>query len=275
MVVLVIGSNYFHGRKNFVKALVKKHPEITTIVINENGHKTSMILGDKEEVVYGPGFIEDELCGVRFRISPKSFYQVNPLQTEVLYQKAIELAGLSKNDTVLDAYCGIGTISLICADQAGEVVGVELNSDAVKNAISNAKLNQKENAKFYCDDAGKFMKQLTSDKAKKPDVVFMDPPRSGSSPEFLRALAKLASKRVVYISCNPVTLAGDLDWLTKHGYKAEIAVPVDMFGMSYHTETVCLLSKRKSKPDTYIKLSLDMEDYYRIKDAEKEKNKTS
>ncbi|MDY3747246.1 MAG: 23S rRNA (uracil(1939)-C(5))-methyltransferase RlmD [Lachnospiraceae bacterium] len=244
MVVLVVGSGYFPGKKNFVHALTRKHREITTVVINENSRKTSMILGEKEEVVYGPGYIEDELCGIRFRISPKSFYQVNPAQTEVLYQLAIKLAQLDKRQTVLDAYCGIGTISLICADSVREVIGVELNSDAVKNARSNAKINHKENVRFYCEDAGNFMKKREADGEDAPDVVFTDPPRSGCSKEFLKALAKAAPKRIVYISCNPVTLQRDLQWLTKHGYKAVTAVPVDMFGMSKHVETVVLLQRK-------------------------------
>lgn len=243
MVVLVIGSSYFPGKKNFMQALLKKHPEITTIVVNENNKKTSMILGDKEEIVFGSGWIEDELCGVRFRISPKSFYQVNPGQTEVLYQTAIQMADLKETDTVLDAYCGIGTIALICAPKVKEVLGVELNSAAVKNARANSQLNKAENVQFICDDAGAYMKKLAVSQKQVPDVVFMDPPRSGCSRAFLEALVKMSPKKAVYISCNPVTLTRDLEYLTNHGYKAEKAVPVDMFGWSHHIET-CVILKR-------------------------------
>jgi len=244
MVVIVVGTDYFPGKKNFVHSLVRQHPEITTVVVNENSKKTSMILGEKEETVYGPGYIEDELCGVRFRISPKSFFQVNPEQTEVLYKKAIEMAGLEKNQTVLDAYCGIGTIALICADQVKSVTGVELNPDAVKNARTNAELNEKENVRFYCEDAGNFMRRQAASGKNRPDVVFTDPPRSGCSEGFLKALAKMAPEKVVYISCNPVTLARDIKWLEKHGYKAQTAVPVDMFGMAYHIECIVMLQKQ-------------------------------
>ncbi|MBP5159472.1 MAG: 23S rRNA (uracil(1939)-C(5))-methyltransferase RlmD, partial [Lachnospiraceae bacterium] len=176
MVVLVLSSPVMPSKNNFVKELVRLHPEITTIVINVNGRKTSMILGNEERVIYGKGFIEDELLGITFRISPKSFYQINPVQTEKLYSIAIEKAGLSAEDRVLDAYCGIGTISLIAAGHAGAVTGVELNRDAVRDAINNAKTNGIRNVRFYADDAGRFMKQAAA-RSERPDVVFMDPPR--------------------------------------------------------------------------------------------------
>lgn len=274
MVVLVTASPVFPSKNNFVKALRRLHPEITTIVQNVNGRGTSMVLGDQEKTLYGKGYIEDTLCGCTFRISPKSFYQVNPVQTEVLYKKAIELAALSGKETVLDAYCGIGTIGLIASKSAGQVIGVERNQDAVKDAISNAKRNGIQNVRFYCGDAGAFMVDMARE-GNRADVVFMDPPRSGSDERFLESLVKMRPDRVVYISCGPETLARDLGYLKKKGYEAKEAWAVDMFGWTEHVETVCLLSNRKSKPDTYIKLSLDMEDYYRIKDAEKEKNKTS
>lgn len=270
MVVLVLGSPVMPSKNNFVKALLKLHPEITTIVINVNDRSTSMVLGNKEQVIYGKGYIEDMLCGKTFRISPKSFYQVNPVQTEKLYKKAVEYAGLTGKEIVVDAYCGTGTIGMIAADRAGKVIGVELNPDAVRDARSNAKRNQVSNIEFYQNDAGKFLAEM-AEQGAKADVVLMDPPRSGSSEAFLSSAARLAPKRMVYISCNPDTLVRDLVYLKKKGYKVERCVAVDMFPFTGHVETVCLLSNRK--PDSYVHLNLKMEDYYRIKDAEKEQEK--
>ena len=243
MVVLVLASPIMPSKNNFVKALRKEHPEITTVVVNVNDKQTSMILGDKEQVIYGKGYIEDSLCGKTFRISPKSFYQVNPAQTELLYNKAIELAALTGEELVIDAYCGTGTIGIIASDHARKVIGIELNKDAVKDAVVNAKRNEATNIEFYNNDAGVFMSQMAA-KGETADVVFLDPPRSGSNPQFLDALAVLKPSKVVYISCNPVTLERDLEYLTKKGYKASIAIPVDMFPWTEHVETVCLLSRK-------------------------------
>ncbi len=242
MVVLVLGSPILPSKNNFVKALRKLHPEITTVVVNVNDKQTSMVLGEKETVIYGKGYIEDTLCGCTFRISPKSFYQVNPVQTEILYNKAIAYAGLTGKEKVIDAYCGTGTIGLIAASQAKEVIGVELNRDAVKDAIINAKRNNIQNEQFYNADAGKFMVEL-AEQNEKVDVVFMDPPRSGSDEAFLSSVVKLAPKKVVYVSCNPETLARDLKYLTRHGYQAVECQPCDMFPFTKHVETVVLLSK--------------------------------
>lgn len=243
MVVLVLGSPILPSKNNFVKALLKLHPEITTIVLNVNDKKTSMVLGDRETVLYGKGYIEDELCGCRFRISPKSFYQINSVQTEKLYAKAMELASLSGKERVIDAYCGIGTIGLIAARKAKEVIGVELNGDAVRDAVRNAKMNAVENTRFYENDAGIFMTEMAA-AGEHADVVFMDPPRAGSDEAFLSSIVTLAPKKVVYISCNPQTQARDLAYLRKHGYQAEGCWPYDLFPMTEHVETVCLLSKR-------------------------------
>lgn len=242
MVVLVTASPVFPSKNNFVKALREKHPEITTIIQNVNDRNTSMVLGDRENVLYGRGYIEDVLCGFRFRISPKSFYQINPVQTEVLYQKAIEAASLTGKERVIDAYCGIGTIGIAASRYAGEVIGVELNKDAVKDAVQNAKLNEIKNVKFYCNDAGKFMAGMAAE-GETADVVFMDPPRSGSTEEFMESVAKLRPKKVVYISCCPETLARDLGVFQKLGYRGEKAWGVDMFAMTEGIETVVLLCK--------------------------------
>lgn len=243
MVVLVTASPVFPSKTNFVKALRKAHPEITTVVQNINNRGTSMILGDKEHVLYGPGFIVDELCGKKFRISSKSFYQINPVQTEVLYGLAVKAAGLTGKETVVDAYCGIGTIGIVASDQAKEVIGVELNKDAVRDAVTNAKMNKAGNIRFYNNDAGKFMVQMAAEGARA-DVVFMDPPRSGSTEEFINAVATLKPSRVVYVSCGPDTLARDLAVFKKKGYQAVEAWPVDMFPMTGHVETVALLTRK-------------------------------
>lgn len=244
MVVLVLSSPVMPGKNNFVKLIRKKHPRISTIVINVNDQKTSMVLGDREENAYGRGFIEDELCGKRFRISSKSFYQVNSVQTERLYQNAIEWADLTGKETVLDAYCGIGTIGICVSDKAKKVIGCELNRDAVRDAISNAKRNGIDNARFYCEDAGTFLTESV-DRNEKVDVIFMDPPRSGASEEFLQAAAKSGAGRIVYISCNPETLLRDLKILDKLGYKAEKARAYDMFPFTEHCEVIVSLRNRK------------------------------
>lgn len=244
MVVLVLGSPILPSRNNFVKALLKLHPEITTIVLNVNDQKTSMILGEKETVLYGKGYIEDRLCGCTFRISSRSFYQVNPVQTERLYAKAIELAGLTGRERVIDAYCGIGTIGLIASRQAGEVISVELNNEAVKDAIVNARTNGIKNVRFYQNDAGAFMTQM-AEAGESAEVVFMDPPRAGSDEAFLSSLVRLGPQRVVYVSCNPETLERDLKCLIKQGYRAREAWPVDMFPMCQNIETVVLFVKNR------------------------------
>lgn len=244
MVVLVLGSPILPSKKNFVNELCKLHPEITTILINVNNKRTSMVLGEKEQVIYGKGYIEDELCGRRFKISAKSFYQVNSVQTEALYAKAAEYAQLTGKEMVVDAYCGIGTIALAVAGQAGKVIGVELNKDAVRDAVTNAKINQIKNADFYQNDAGHFLTQM-ADAGEKVDVVFMDPPRSGSTEEFLDALIRICPKRIVYISCEPETLARDLKYLTrKSGYRVREITPVDMFPFTGHVETVVLIQRK-------------------------------
>ena len=212
------------------------------MVINVNDRDTSMVLGEKEQVIYGKGYIEDELCGMTFRISPKSFYQVNPVQTEKLYAKAMEYARLTGKETVLDAYCGTGTIGMIASRQAGNVLGVELNRDAVRDAVSNAKRNGINNVRFYQKDAGEFLLEMAEEGAKL-DVLFLDPPRTGSSEAFLNAAARLSPKRIVYISCNPDTLAEDLKVLVRKGYKTEKCVAVDMFPYTDAIEAVVALTR--------------------------------
>ncbi|NSJ56450.1 23S rRNA (uracil(1939)-C(5))-methyltransferase RlmD [Enterocloster clostridioformis] len=256
MVVLVTASPVFPSKNNFVKALREKHPEITTIVQNINGRGTSMVLGDKEHVLYGKGYIVDELCGCRFRISSKSFYQVNSVQTEILYEKALSLSGLTGRELVVDAYCGIGTIGIIASKAAGKVIGVELNQGAVRDAVNNAKMNGIDNIRFYCNDAGRFLVNM-AEQGENADVVIMDPPRSGSTEEFMDAVGKLGAGKVVYVSCNPETLARDVRYMKKLGYRAVEAWPVDMFPETDHVETVVLLSKLNTKQHIEVELNLD------------------
>lgn len=240
MVVIVSGTKEFKKKTSFVNALIKKHPDITTVVHNVNDGDTKLMLGEYSEVLYGDGYIEDELCGYTFRISPASFYQINPMQTEILYTKAMEYARLTGSETVFDSYCGTGTIGIIASQSAKKVIGVELNQSAVNDAISNAKINNVKNIDFCCDDAGKFLVERAKQN-EKIDVLFMDPPRAGSDRKFINSVLKIMPQRIVYISCNPETLKRDLKQLSK-AYKIEKAQPVDMFPYTNHVETVCLLS---------------------------------
>lgn len=248
MVVLVVTSPIFKLQKPFIKKLIGLHPEISTVVMNINDRFGPVVLGAREKLLFGDGYIEDSLLGLRFRISPKSFYQINPVQTERLYRIAIDMAGLTGRELVLDAYCGIGTIGLCAAEQAGQVLGVELNRDAVHDAIVNARLNGIKNCWFTAGDAGKYMEAMAAD-GKRPDVVFMDPPRSGSDERFLASLIKSAPRRVVYISCGPDTLRRDLDILVSVGYRIRRIQPVDMFPYTNHVECVVMMTKRKAEDD--------------------------
>jgi len=244
MVILVLTSPILPSKNNFIKALLKKHPEITTIVLNVNNKNTSMILGDNEKTLYGKGYITDVVCGMEFKMSPKSFYQVNPVQTQKMYSKAIELADLSKEDVALDCYSGVGTIGLIASPHVKEVISVEINKDAVRDAIWNAKNNNIKNVTFYQNDATRFMQQMASS-GDSVDVVFMDPPRQGASQEFLDALFMIMPKKIIYISCGPESLARDLSVITRSGYEVKHCIPVDMFPHTKSIETVVLLSRKK------------------------------
>lgn len=275
LVTLVTNDTQFPASKAFCRELCKRVPSITSIVQNVNTRFTNVILGDEgESRLYGPGFILDDLCGLRFRISSHSFYQVNATQTEVLYRRAIELAGLSGNEVVMDAYCGTGTIGLVAAkglrasetagaasasaasagaaeaDGAGssasetpgaaKVIGVDKVTEAIKDARNNARHNKIENAEFFAEDAGKFMQKLARE-GGHIDVLFMDPPRAGSSKEFLDATCQLKPERIVYISCGPNTQARDIAYLVERGYKLTDIQPVDMFPHTSHIENICRL----------------------------------
>lgn len=243
MVVLVTGSSVFPSKRSFINALLQRHPEITTIVQNINNKFTSLVLGEQNITLYGEGYIEDTIFDKVFRISPRSFYQINPVMTTVLYGKALEYMELSGTEMVIDAYCGTGTIGMLASDTAGKVIGVELNADAVRDAKFNAKRNGIENIEFYTADAGDFMVDMAK-AGERADVVIMDPPRAGSDERFMSSVVTLAPKRVVYVSCNPETLARDLRYFIKNGYNVKKIQPVDMFPHTSHIESVVLLTRK-------------------------------
>ena len=239
MVVLVCNQESFPGRNNFVKELVRQNTNISTVIQNTNKRDTNVILGDKEKVLFGKGFIVDEILNFKFVISPDSFFQVNPIQVEKLYKNAIFSAKFNKNDEVLDAYAGVATIGLLCAPHVKNVTSVELVKSAVINAKNNAKLNNINNIEIIEADCTEFILKTN----KHFDVVMMDPPRKGSTPEFINAVKKIKPERIVYISCEPSTLARDLE-MFKDQYNIESVQPVDMFPRSFHVETIVGLYRK-------------------------------
>ena len=254
LVTLVTPGPDLPGSKNFCTALRKKAPWVVSIVQNINPTRSSAVLGSREKTLYGPGFVLDTLCGTQFAISSRSFYQVNRTQTEVLYKKALELAKLTGRETVIDAYCGIGTIGLCAAPLAKQVIGVERNPAAVKDAAANARRNKIANARFVCADATEWMAAAAGE-GLHPDVVFLDPPRAGSTPECIAAVNKMKPRRIVYVSCDPETLARDVAAFTRLGWRAAKFCPVDLFPQTRHVETVVLLSHKK--PDGHINVKVE------------------
>ena len=242
LVTLVTPGADLPGSKNFCAALRKKAPWVVSIVQNINPTRSSAVLGNREKPLWGPGFVLDTLCGLQFAISSRSFYQVNRTQTEVLYKKALELAKLTGRETVVDAYCGIGTIGLCAAPHAKQVIGVERNPAAVRDAAANARRNKLANARLVCADATEWMMAAAAE-GLRPDVVFLDPPRAGSTPECIAAVNRMKPKRIVYVSCDPETLARDVAAFTRLGWRAAKFCPVDLFPQTRHVETVVLLSK--------------------------------
>ena len=265
MLTIATASPIFPKGAELAKELVSLHPEIKTVVQNIAGTDGKILLGEHEKPLFGDGRITDTLMGLKFLISSKSFYQVNPVQTEKLYSLAVEMANLKDTDRVLDCYCGIGTIGLIASKYCGEVIGVEANSAAVKDAIKNARLNKITNAQFVNMDTGEFLSEMLS-AGESADVAFLDPARAGCDKRALESLVKLSPERIVYVSCNPETQARDLGVLVKAGYKVKRIQPVDMFPFTGHVETVCLLSKLNAKQ--HIEINLDM-DELDLTDAEK------
>ena len=240
MVVLVSNIETFPSRNNFIKELVKRNPEISTIIQNTNKRDTNVILGESEKTLYGKGYITDEILGLKFNISASSFFQVNPIQVQKLYRTALNLAKLDKNDTVLDAYAGVCTIGLLCAPHVKKVTSVEVVKSAVINGRNNAKMNNINNIEIIEADCTEYINKQTP----KFDVVIMDPPRKGSTKEFLNSVMKIKPSRIVYISCEPSTLARDLEIL-KENYQIDVVQPVDMFPRSFHVETIVGLALKK------------------------------
>ena len=245
LLCLVTNGDFFPGSRNVVNDLVKKELGITTIVQNINSRNTSIVLGDKERVLYGKGYIYDTIGSKKFIISSRSFYQVNPLGMQLLYKRALEVAQIKKDEIVLDTYCGVGTIGIIASSNAKQVYGVELNRDAYKDACQNARLNNIKNITFYNDDSTKFMQNLAKTN-EHIDVLIMDPPREGSTKEFIEAIGSLKPKRIVYVSCDPKTLERDLYQISRVGYHLDALEGVDMFPRTFNVECVCRL-ERKSK----------------------------
>lgn len=239
MVVIVTTKEEFPSRNNFVKSLVNKFKYITTVVQNINSRDTNVILGEKERIIYGKGYIQDSILGINFFISSKSFFQVNPYQVEKLYTKAFEFASLNKNDVLLDAYSGIGTIGLIASKYVKQVVQVEKEPSAVKNALESIKRNNINNVKVINKDCTEYL-LMTDDKY---DVVIIDPPRKGSTIQFIEALKKIAPKTIVYISCDPATLSRDLSYFIDK-YEIKEIQPVDMFPRSFHVESIVCLTRK-------------------------------
>ena len=260
-------------RRALIEALRQAEPKLAGVVLSVNTEKTNVILGKENRLLWGRDYLEDTLCGLTFRLSVPSFYQVNRDQAEVLYGRVLDFAGLTGQETVLDLYCGIGTITLVLAKKARKVYGAEVVPEAIEDAMANAARNGVDNAEFFCGDAGEAAR-LLADRGVRPDVICVDPPRKGLALPVIETIAEMAPRRLVYVSCDPATLARDVKLLAERGYRLEKAEAADLFPRSFHVETVCLLSNtQRPKKESYITLDVEKEDYYRIKDSEKEQGK--
>ena len=259
LVCIVTNCAQLPKKKQLVAALLAAEPGITTIVFSPNIKKGNTVLGTEFHPLYGDGTITDTLCGLQFRLSAPAFYQVNHAQAERLYEKAVQLTGLTGNETVLDLYCGTGTITLCLARHAKKAIGVEIVPQAIEDAKFNAAQNGMENAEFFCMDAGQAAKML-ADRRIRPDVIVVDPPRKGVSADVIEAISAMAPQRVVYVSCDPATLARDLKLLTAAGYTLQTAEAFDLFPRCAHVETVCLLSKRNARRKRSVRMNLTVED---------------
>ena len=258
MVCLVSTSEKLPKLSQLTEKLISLDIGIKSIVLNINSEDTNVVLSQNCKTIYGSDYIEDELCSLKFRISPLSFYQVNPAGAEILYNKAREFADLKGNEVLLDLYCGTGTIGLSMAKDASLVIGVEVIPQAIENAKQNAEINQITNSRFICDDASGAAKTLLTE-GVKPNVVVLDPPRKGCSPDVLKTVSDMNPERIVYVSCDPATLARDCAVFSELGYECVKAVAVDMFPRTVHVETVVLLSQRR--PDTHIDIKLDLSEF--------------
>lgn len=246
MIVLSVNGKKLPNEQVFIDTLLNATPKeyyLKSIILNENTERNNLVLGENNRTLYGDSFIKDTLCGISFEISPNSFYQVNPIQTERLYQTAIQFAELNGTETVLDLYCGIGTISLCAASHAANVIGVEIVPQAILNAKQNAKRNHIKNAQFYTGDSQSISEKLLQ-KGLSPDVIFVDPPRKGCDEKTLKNVLDMNPEKIVYVSCNPATLARDLQVLTENGYTLLKIQPVDMFPQTVHVETIALLQRQ-------------------------------
>ncbi|OQB25820.1 MAG: 23S rRNA (uracil-C(5))-methyltransferase RlmCD [Firmicutes bacterium ADurb.Bin182] len=241
-VVVTMGS--LPRKDELITILRERVPGLASIIHNVNSKQTSVILGEKYTVLWGKERLEEQICSLKFMVSPASFLQVNPVQTEKLYGTALEYAALTGNETVIDIYCGIGTITLLLAQKAKTVIGIEYVPEAVKDAKNNANINGITNAKFICAKAEEELPRLVSE-GIRPDVAVLDPPRKGAEPELLHAIIESKTPKVVYVSCNPTTLARDLKILAEGGYEIRKVQPVDMFPHTEHVECCCLLAKIK------------------------------
>lgn len=244
MVCYVVNGNGLKGEDILIKMLRERIPNLKTVVFNSNRENTNVVLGAKNRVAYGSGYITDILCGLKFKISPFSFWQVNRAQAEKLYSKAREYAGLTGNEVLLDLYCGTGTIGLSMAKDCKKLIGVEIIEDAVRDAEKNAAENEITNAEFICSDAESAAKKL-EENGLKPDVIIVDPPRKGIGEELVKTIVKMNPERVVYVSCDPATLARDLKFFDEYGYKTEEVTPVDMFPRTAHCESAAKLLRNK------------------------------
>ena len=259
MVCLVCTRAKLPHAEQLCAALREQFPAISTILLNVNAKNTNVILGSENHILYGPGYIEDTLCGVPVRLGPLSFYQVNTLAAERLYGVAAQYAQLTPDDTLLDLYCGMGTIGLSMADQCRELIGVEIVPEAIESAKANAaRMGEAVAAKsrFFCADAGQAATQLAAE-GLHPDIVMLDPPRKGCDEATLSAVVRMAPRRVVYVSCNPATAARDAAWLEQNGYRAEKVQPVDLFPRTRHCEAVLLLTKLNVERHIEVDVNMD------------------
>lgn len=241
MFCVVAGSRHFDGEDVLYNSIKEKYPQVKSMIVNVNAEDTNVILGKHSHTVFGEGFITDTLCGLRFEIAPEAFYQINRTQAELLYAKAKEYADLSGSETLIDLYCGAGTIGLSMADKCRELIGVEIIPEAIENAKRNALQNGAHNARFFCGDATAAAAKLRSE-GVAPDVIVVDPPRKGLTPELIDTIVQMSPKRVVYVSCDPATMARDLKLFTEQNCSVKEITPVDMFPRTSHCESVCLMS---------------------------------
>lgn len=258
LLTVITGSDVFPGGKEFAQAIMKRYPEIKGVIHNINNRESSAVLGFKDQLLAGRDEIRDIMCGMTAVLTSRAFYQVNTPQAEKLYRLAVEYAAPRGNETILDAYCGVGLIGMLAARSGGNVTGIELVKPSIECAKKAARLNELDNIRFICGDALKALK----DPEQRFDTVLADPPRAGFSEAFTKAVITHAPKKIVYVSCNPETLARDLKVLTENGYSASPVQPVDLFPYTEHVESIVLLSRKTCRPaKDYIKVGIDAEEY--------------